>query len=164
MITLNELLERTKEMVQQIGDHLHPDGDWVPTLLGWGDGGPVIVMFEGIDKERWPDLFREIASQTGLQYAVLVLSSWGVTLEPGASMPVITGQLHVRDHPDRREVLVLEGSDGVRNVMWTSEIERHETSHPTLGEWQKSEEPGGRVVEALASAIVAAQKEVPWKQ
>ena len=112
----------------------NPNDDWVPVVMIQTGKAIIPVILEiSDDKEATGRGLETLLRNTGADQAVLVSSSWFVVRDSSG----VADCLPVRDQPDRREVLVLTHVTRDSMEMMMAEIERHESSPPTLGSWSE---------------------------
>lgn len=136
MSTFEENLEHVQHMVESIGEGFDkPDDDWMTVAILMGEQ-PIIAML-AVDKDEWPKVVQALGKQYRPEFVALVLSSW-----TAASTTVEEHEAAIRKYgsvskmPNRREVLMLQVSDGHRNEMWFADINRFEDIPPKLGPWE----------------------------
>jgi hypothetical protein len=170
MSKFEELTRTFLEMVREVGKTFtQPDDDWVPTLILHGPGGVSIIgtQFSGTeDKEAFPLVLRGLFHEYRPRFAGFVVSCWIRTVEygegQGMDSPAVQEAIRqasregVRNHPDRKEVLIAYCADREGNsVEYTAHITRNSDTGPTLEEWKEldADQKMGRFSYLLSDAF-----------
>lgn len=142
-----------------------PDDDWLPVLIARAADGRAVIAGIELDealKDHMVDVVAEVLRRANAAGAALVISAWTVEAPAGPAgefaleMARLDG---VRNHPLRKEVLIVESCDGKATEVWHAEIRRRPDGPSTLGPWERQDvEASGRMANVLQRAFDALRK------
>lgn len=167
-MTFEQFRDHVLLVIRKVGRTFdEPDDDWVPVVFAYNPAVSKIETIsptEMLDTPRGKDFFADIAlpvmlTGSGALYAAFLSSAWTVSLEnlPVVEARALAEQLSrtgVSNHPDRREILMVQVATAERCENWHAQIVRRTDGPPQLGDWHRQEgQSEGRFANAVQRAL-----------
>lgn len=140
--------------VEEVGTKLGPDEDWAPIMLLLGSQD--LTMVPLVDEEG-NDLGRDLPTLTSLLTKIAPDMVGRVGM--GWASTDLKDKRPVSQREEREEVLIIQIAEpGAPQEVWMGKVTRHPDSHPEVSHWEKSEQTGGVIVEAIQAALEHAHR------
>lgn len=147
MMTLRELTEHAADFARKA---FKGQGYISPMWVGERPNGERIVIATDMDfnsakeKDAAAAAVRHMLKEKGAAQYFYISEAWMVSSVPGAELPKdeqdkaleLARQNRLKEHPDRREVVVVEASNGTETIMGWFYILRPEHGEPSLSPFE----------------------------
>jgi len=151
--TFEDFRDAALERAEAAGENLPPEHDWLPILLIDAPAGfcllPLVDPDTGdrslMEQEGLPTI---IAALIEMNANIVARIQMAWTLDPAQAKD---GPLP-REHPDRKEILMVQVCEAGRQELWVTDIDRS-GEHPEIVKWEKSAARAGPFSDALQLAM-----------